>query len=66
MLRISHLSKILGIPEWTLRKMEKQGLLKSTRTEGGHRRYSIEECERLKRELKKLRKWGLEYVPETK
>ncbi|GIX27281.1 MAG: hypothetical protein KatS3mg123_1162 [Burkholderiales bacterium] len=37
----------LGIPVWTLRRWDKQGVLVATRTRGGHRRYPRELIDRL-------------------
>jgi putative resolvase len=41
MISIKEASKILGVTEKTLRIWEKEGKIKSERTEGGHRRYEI-------------------------
>lgn len=41
MISIKEASNILGVTEKTLRLWEKEGKIKSERTEGGHRRYEI-------------------------
>jgi excisionase family DNA binding protein len=41
MISIKEASRILGVTEKTLRIWEKEGKIKSERTEGGHRRYEI-------------------------
>lgn len=41
MISISEASKLLGVTEKTLRLWEKDGKIKSKRTEGGHRRYEV-------------------------
>lgn len=41
LVKINEAAKILGVTKQTLRNWEKAGRLKSTKTMGGHRRYSI-------------------------
>jgi putative resolvase len=43
MLSIKEASDLLGVTTTTLRNWEKEGKIKSTRTEGGHRRYQVQE-----------------------
>ena len=42
-------AQLAGVPEATLRLFESKGLLTPSRTEGGTRRYSEDDLERLKR-----------------
>jgi MerR family transcriptional regulator/heat shock protein HspR len=46
---ISVTSELTGIPPQTLRLYEQRGLLTPSRTEGGTRRYSDDDLERLRR-----------------
>jgi DNA (cytosine-5)-methyltransferase 1 len=48
---IAHASEYLGVSFDTIRRWEKKGLVKSKRSENGHRLFSIEELERLKHKL---------------
>ena len=41
MLTIKQASELIGVDRVTLRRWEKAGKIKSTRTEGGHRRYDV-------------------------
>ncbi|MFW6219916.1 MAG: IS607 family transposase [bacterium] len=50
MISISEASKILGVTSKTIRLWEKQGKIKSHRTEGGHRRYLISELIKSKKD----------------
>ncbi|AQX78915.1 MerR family transcriptional regulator [Plantibacter flavus] len=42
-------AQLVGVPEASLRLFESKGLLTPSRTEGGTRRYSEDDIERLKR-----------------
>ena len=48
-------SRICSIPEWTLRMIDKEGILSPARSRGEHRIYSQEEIKKLL-EIKKLMK----------
>jgi len=41
LISIGQASNILGVSVETIRKRERQGKIKSQRTEGGHRRYDM-------------------------
>lgn len=45
MITIQEASKILGVTPKTLRIWEKDGKIKSYKTEGGHRRYNLQDLE---------------------
>ena len=49
LLPIGEAAKRLGVSVATLRVWDRQGLLKPTRTLGGHRRYSVADLERVRR-----------------
>ncbi len=50
MISIKEASKITGVSEKTLRVWEKEGKIKSSRTEGGHRRYDIRDLIKSKKD----------------
>ncbi len=50
-LTISHASEYLGVSLDTIRRWEKKGLVKTKRSETGHRLFSVSELERLKHKL---------------
>ncbi|MBC7408205.1 MAG: MerR family DNA-binding transcriptional regulator, partial [Arcicella sp.] len=43
MLSIKEASELLGAPTTTLRNWAKEGKITSVRTEGGHRRYQVQD-----------------------
>ena len=43
MLSIKEASELLGVTTTTLRNWEKEGKITSVRTEGGHRRYQVQD-----------------------
>ena len=49
MYSINEAAQLLGVHQVTLRRWEKEGKIKPTKTTGGHRRYSIEELNRLRK-----------------
>lgn len=51
-------AQLLDVPEATLRLFERRGLLTPSRTEGGTRRYSDDDIERLRR-VSDLREAGI-------
>lgn len=46
LLTLEEAIKLIKVSKSTLRRWEKEGKIKSIRTPGGHRRYSVEELER--------------------
>jgi DNA (cytosine-5)-methyltransferase 1 len=50
-LTISNASEFLGVSFDTIRRWEKKGLVKTNRSENGHRLFSVQELERLKHKL---------------
>jgi DNA (cytosine-5)-methyltransferase 1 len=50
-LSIAHASEYLGVSFDTIRRWEKKGLVKTQRSEQGHRLFSVKELERLKHKL---------------
>lgn len=49
MYSIKEAAQLLGVHQVTLRRWEKEGKIKSIKTTGGHRRYSIEELNRVRK-----------------
>lgn len=50
LLNISKVSDMLGVAQSTLREWDRIGILKPIRTGGGHRRYHIEDINKLQRD----------------
>lgn len=51
LLSIGEAAKELGVSDQTLRTWERKGLIKAVRLPSGYRRYTLEEIERLKRQM---------------
>ncbi len=64
-LNITEASKFLGISKDTLRRWEKSGRIQSTRTPGGHRRYTKSTLLMAKRNVFKKSKDTLKSISET-
>lgn len=45
---ISVVSKLIDLPEWTLRLLDREGIVSPQRTEGGRRRYSNKDIKKLR------------------
>ena len=54
-LSIGDVSEMMGVNPDTVRRWEKEGLIKSERTPGGHRRYNEEEILRFKQSRQKVK-----------
>ena len=57
MLTISEAAAELGVTPRTLQRWEEAGLIRSERTLGGHRRYPIQEIERVQAAAKARSGW---------
>ena len=53
---ISAVAQMIGIHQQTLRSYEKQGIIRPARSDGNTRLYSVNEIERLRHELVRLRR----------
>ena len=51
-LTIGQTAKRLGLEVDTVRKLERTGRIKAARTTGGHRRFTVEEVDRYRRDAK--------------
>ncbi len=51
LLSIGEAARELGVSDQTLRTWEKKGFIKAVRLPSGYRRYTVEEIERMKREM---------------
>ena len=51
---IGNVSKLFGVTTQTIRNWAKRGFVNEYRTAGGHRRFSLEEVEKVRTKLNKI------------
>lgn len=57
-LSITQAATVIGVSTVTLRKYDRQGVIKSTRTMGGHRRYALDTLLAFKKDFQKFERQG--------
>lgn len=57
-LSITQAATVIGVSTVTLRKYDRQGVIKSTRTAGGHRRYALDDLLAFKRDFQNFERQG--------
>lgn len=57
-LSVTQAATVIGVSTVTLRKYDRQGVIKSKRTTGGHRRYALDDLLRFKKDFLKFERQG--------